>query len=149
MCTHCGGTGHTKARCYELISYPEWWNLAKAPWKRNSKNPHASVAVAEPTTKASTESSHQARASITVAEPSEIGITLHTFSPIGNNTCIIDSGAIDHMTFDTNNVKSLKPSSQHIVFIANGNSAPVIGEGSTTLTKTLYLDSILVVPTQS
>ena len=24
MCTHCGGTGHTKSRCYELIGYLEW-----------------------------------------------------------------------------------------------------------------------------
>lgn len=22
--THCGETGHTKSRCYELVGYPEW-----------------------------------------------------------------------------------------------------------------------------
>ncbi|KAB5538145.1 hypothetical protein DKX38_015678 [Salix brachista] len=49
MCTHCGETGHTKQRCYELIGYPDWWDSSKAPRKRNSKaNPHVSVAVAEP-----------------------------------------------------------------------------------------------------
>ncbi|GMY19878.1 retrovirus-related pol polyprotein from transposon RE2 [Fagus crenata] len=49
MCTHCGGTEHTKSRCYELIGYPEWWDFTKAPRKRNSKtNHHASVAVVEP-----------------------------------------------------------------------------------------------------
>ena len=49
MCTHCGEIGHTKSWCYELIGYPEWWDFAKAPHKRNSKtNHHASVAVIEP-----------------------------------------------------------------------------------------------------
>lgn len=33
VCTHCGETGHTKSRCYELIGYPEWWDSAKAPRK--------------------------------------------------------------------------------------------------------------------
>ncbi|KAH7855227.1 hypothetical protein Vadar_022610 [Vaccinium darrowii] len=41
--------GHTKAWCYEMIGYPEWWDPSKAPSKRNSKRKHpASVAVAEP-----------------------------------------------------------------------------------------------------
>lgn len=25
-CTHCGGTGHSKSRCYDIIGYPEWWD---------------------------------------------------------------------------------------------------------------------------
>ncbi|CAL5385807.1 unnamed protein product [Camellia sinensis] len=49
VCTHCGGTGHTKARCYDLIGYPEWWDPAKASSKRTSKaTPHTSLVVAEP-----------------------------------------------------------------------------------------------------
>lgn len=146
-CTHCGGTRQTKTRCYEFIGYPEWCDPAKALRKRNSKNPRASVAAADPSTKASTKSSHKARASIAVAKPSEIGKTLYTFSHIGNNTCIIHTGATDHMTFDANNVKSLNPSSQHILSKANGNSTPVLGEGLITLTKTMNLDFVLVVPT--
>ena len=35
VCTHCGETGHTKLKCYELIGYPEWWDHAKAPQKQN------------------------------------------------------------------------------------------------------------------
>ena len=38
-----------KMKCYELIGYPEWWDPAKAPRKRNSKsNTHALVGVATP-----------------------------------------------------------------------------------------------------
>ncbi|RVX08194.1 hypothetical protein CK203_017692 [Vitis vinifera] len=52
----------------------------------------------------------------------------------------------DHMTFDSRQVSPLRPSSQKIVSTANGNTTPVIGEGSLTLTDTLNLDSVLVVP---
>ncbi|RVW84921.1 hypothetical protein CK203_039528 [Vitis vinifera] len=48
--------------------------------------------------------------------------------------------ATDHGGF------TLRPSSQKIVSTANGNTTPVIGEGSLTLTDTLNLDSVLVVP---
>ncbi|RVW83369.1 Retrovirus-related Pol polyprotein from transposon TNT 1-94 [Vitis vinifera] len=50
------------------------------------------------------------------------------------------------MTFDSRQVSPLRPSSQKIVSTANGNTTPVIGEGSLTLTDTLNLDSVLVVP---
>ena len=50
------------------------------------------------------------------------------------------------MTFNYRQVSPLKPSSQKIVSIANGNTTPVIGEGSLTLTDTLNLDSVLIVP---
>ncbi|RVW45771.1 Retrovirus-related Pol polyprotein from transposon RE1 [Vitis vinifera] len=52
----------------------------------------------------------------------------------------------DHMTFDSRQVSPLRPSSQKIVSTANGNTTPIIGEGSLTLTDTLNLDSVLVVP---
>ena len=50
------------------------------------------------------------------------------------------------MTFDSRQVSPLKPSSQKIVSTANGNTTPVIGERSLTLTDTLNFDSVLVVP---
>ena len=43
-------------------------------------------------------------------------------------------------------VSPLRSSSQKIVSTANGNTTPVIGEGSLTLTDTLNLESVLVVP---
>ncbi|RVW94742.1 Retrovirus-related Pol polyprotein from transposon RE2 [Vitis vinifera] len=52
----------------------------------------------------------------------------------------------DHMNFDSRQVSPLRPSSQKIVSTTNGNTTPVIGEGSLTLTDTLNLDSVLVVP---
>ena len=142
MCTHCGGTGHTKSRCYELIGYPEWWDFAKAPRKRNSKtNHHAFVDVVEPS-HAST--SNLEKASSFIATSGNVGKALHT--SVSHNEWIIDSGATNHMTFDNNHIQSIKSSDQHIVSTTDGTPSPVFGEGSISLTKNLNLDSVLIVP---
>ena len=73
------------------------------------------------------------------------GQFLNTSTPVINSAWIIDSGATDHMTFDSRQVSPLRPSSQKIVSIANGNTTLVIGEGSLTLTDILNFDSVLVV----
>ena len=41
-CTHCGDTGHTKSRCYDLIGYPEWWDPSKAPQRKGKMLPTTS-----------------------------------------------------------------------------------------------------------
>ena len=50
------------------------------------------------------------------------------------------------MTFNYRQVSPLKPSSQKIISTVNGNTTPDIREGSLTLTDTLNLNSVLVVP---
>ena len=74
------------------------------------------------------------------------GKVLNISTLVSNSACIIDSGAMNHMTFDSRQVSPLKSSSQNYVSIANGTSTPIIGEGSLSLTNTLNLDSVLVVP---
>ncbi|KAJ0009919.1 hypothetical protein Pint_33448 [Pistacia integerrima] len=34
VCTHCGEKGHSQQRCYEIIGYPEWWDISKKPCKK-------------------------------------------------------------------------------------------------------------------
>ncbi|KAF7812189.1 retrovirus-related Pol polyprotein from transposon TNT 1-94 [Senna tora] len=121
-CTHCDQTGHTKDCCYELVGYPEWWDHSRASRKRNSKK-SPSAAVAE------TIANNDA-----VAKESALVTT--------TNTC----GATNHMTFDSRQVIQLKPSSLKSVSTANGNEAPIIGEGHLSLTNKLDPDSVLVVP---
>uniref|UniRef100_A0A7N2LTQ0 Reverse transcriptase Ty1/copia-type domain-containing protein n=1 Tax=Quercus lobata TaxID=97700 RepID=A0A7N2LTQ0_QUELO len=75
LCTYCGETGHTKARCYDLIGYPDWWDLAKASRKRNSKPNHnhqAFVAVTKP-------SDDVAKASSLIATSGNIGKDLKKY----------------------------------------------------------------------
>lgn len=33
-CTYCGEDVHSKAKCCELIGYPEWWDFTKKPRKK-------------------------------------------------------------------------------------------------------------------
>ena len=74
------------------------------------------------------------------------GKVLNISTPVLNSAWIIDSGATDHMPFDSRQVSPLNPSTQKFVSIVNGTLTPVIGEGSLTLTDTLNLDFVLVVP---
>jgi hypothetical protein len=141
-------------KCYELIGYPEWWDPAKAPRKRNSKpNTHALVAVAEHpliktmtslTTKEESVAGHQLPSTHTKEESGKV---FHTSTLSSRNEWIIDSGATDHMTFDKLWLQSFKPSEQYIISSANGTSSSVNGEGSVILTENISLDSVLVVPT--
>ena len=63
-----------------------------------------------------------------------------------NRTWIIDTGASDHMTWDSSQLKSVLPSSQSVISTANGSTSPITGEGSVILSNTLTLDIVLVVP---
>ena len=74
------------------------------------------------------------------------GKVLNISTPVYNSAWIIDSSATDHMTFDSRQVSPLKSSSQNSVSTTNGTSISIIGEGSLSLTNTLNLDFVLVVP---
>ena len=86
------------------------------------------------------------KASALVATTDNGGKALNIFASISNSVWIIDSVTTDYMTFDSREVSPFRPSSQKIVSTAYGNTAPIIGEESLTLTDTLNLDSVLVVP---
>jgi len=118
VCTHCGETGHTKLKCNELIGYPEWWDPAKAPRKRNLKpNTHALIAVAEhPSTNIM--SSLMTKEESVAEHPStfnkeESGKVFHTSTPSSINEWIIDFGATDHITFDKLCLQYVKPLEQY------------------------------------
>ncbi|KAL6323252.1 hypothetical protein AAG906_029259 [Vitis piasezkii] len=133
LCTHCGETGHTKSRCYDIIGYPGWWDFSKALRKRNSKsNHHAFVSVVESN---HVSTSNPKKASSFIATSRNVGKALHISTSVSHSEWIIDSGATHHMTFDNNHIQSMKSSNQHIVSTANDTPSPMIGEGSIALTK--------------
>ena len=140
-CTHCDQTCHTKGQYYELVGYPEWLVHSRDSRKKNSKK--ASIAAIVET---KTEDDRSKKSSALTAATCNGGEDLNISTPVSNSALIIDSGATDHMTFDSRQVSPLKSSLQHSVSTANGTSIPSIGEGSLSLTNTLNLDSILVVP---
>ncbi|KAK3035841.1 hypothetical protein RJ639_032978 [Escallonia herrerae] len=81
-----------------------------------------------------------------VAATGNGGKALNMSTLVTNSAWIIDSGATDHMTFDSRQVSTLKLSSQKFVTTANGTPAPIVGEGHLPLTDNMNLDSVLVVP---
>ena len=140
-CTYCDQTGHTKSRCYELVGYPEWWDHSRDSRKKNSKKASTTAIVETKTKDDSGEKSSALAATV-----GNSGKVLNISTPVSNSAWIIDFGAMDHMTFDSRQVSPLKSSSQNFVSTANGTSIPIIGEASLSLTNTLNLDFVLVVP---
>ncbi|KAM7499356.1 hypothetical protein LguiA_023770 [Lonicera macranthoides] len=126
-CSVCGLTGHSKKGCYEIIGYPDWWKDSRS--RRTSQTTEGG--------------NKQASGLLTTTGTS--GTALHSVSVL-NNTWVIDSGATDHMTSNSKLVTPLNPSSQTFVSTANGAPVPVVGKGSVTLSDTLNLSSVLVVP---
>ena len=123
------------------MGYPEWWDHSCDSRKKNSKK--ASIAAIVET---KTEDDSGEMSSALPATAGNGGKVLNISTPVSNSAWIIDSGATDHMTFDSRQVSPLKYSSQNSVSNANGTSIPIIGEGSLSLTNTLNLDFVLVVP---
>ena len=123
------------------MGYPEWWDHRRDSRKKNSKKASTAAIV-----KTKTEDDSGEKSSALAATVGNGGKVLNIYTPVSNSAWIIDSGATDHMTFDSRQVSPLKSSSQHSISTANGTSIPIIGEGSLSLTNSLNLDSVLVVP---
>ncbi|KAI5312619.1 hypothetical protein L3X38_041792 [Prunus dulcis] len=65
----------------------------------------------------------------------------------GSNTWIIDTGASDHMTYDTTFFYELSSNTRDpYITSANGLPSPITGEGTISLTPTLSLSRALLVP---
>ena len=135
VCTHCWEKGHSQQRCYEIVGYPERWDFSKKPRKK----------IAGKTMMTSSEE-NQPLPNANVAHPGIIGKAFVFSATSKNRTWINDTGASDHMTRDSSQLKSVIPSSQSVISTANGSTSPITGEGSVILYNTLTLDTVLVVP---
>ena len=121
------------------MGYSEWWDHSHDSRKKNY-NKAFTTAIVE----TKTEDDSDEKSSTFAAAAGNGGKVLNISTPVSNSAWIIDSGATDHMTFDSR--QALKSSSQNSVSTANGTSIPIIREGSLSLTNTLNLDYVLVVP---
>ena len=113
----------------------EWWDFSKKPRKK----------IAGKAMMTSSEE-NQPLPTTNVAHPGIIDKASVFSATSKNRTWIIDTGASDHMTWDSSQLKSVLPSSQLVISTANGSTSPITGEGSVILSNTLTLDTVLVVP---
>ena len=120
--------------CKAAVS-SEWWDFSKKPRKKIDGK--AMMTSSE---------ENQPLPTANVAYPGIIGKTSVFSATSKNRTWIIDTGASNHMTWDSSQLKFVLPSSQSVISTANGSTSPITGEGSVTLSNTLTLDIVLVVP---
>ena len=120
--------------CKAAVS-SEWWDFSKKPRKK----------IAGKAMMTSSEE-NQPLPTANVAHPGIIGKTSVFSATSKNRTLIIDTGASDHMTWDSSQLKFVLPSSQSVISTANGSTSPITGEGSVILSNTLTLDIVLIVP---
>ena len=113
----------------------EWWDFSKKSRKK----------IVEKAMMTSSKE-NQSLPTANVAHPSIIGKASVFSATYKNRTWIIDTGASDHMTWDSNQLKYVLPSSKSVISTANGSTSPITGEGSVILSNTLTLDTVLVVP---
>ncbi|KAI5333626.1 hypothetical protein L3X38_023758 [Prunus dulcis] len=137
-CTKCGLDNHTIKGCYEIIGYPEGW-VHKGRKKDSTRASFASAQSSEETASEPPSGTSGSKALATSG-------TSCTSSLTCNRSWIIDTGATDHMTSSFTGLHSTKPSSQTHITSANGTTSQVMGEGSLSLTYSLSLDHVLVVP---
>lgn len=141
-CTHCGNPKHTKDNCFKLHGYPEWWHDLKAKKKRESG--YTSLANVEPT---------KSESSLSLVPHRESSTATANYSSAqddsGNQGWIIDSGATDHMTFDSQDFVEASPSQRTYITNANGGKYPVTGAGRVSFSLSFHLSNTLLVPSLS
>lgn len=109
-CDQWKKTGHTKSRCFELVGYPERWDHS-----RSKKNQNGSSTAAVVETKTAKDVTGQASALVLTTDNG--GKFLNISTTVMSNTWIIDSGATDHMTFDSRKVL--------LLFVLPNNLSPL------------------------
>ncbi|KAJ8631884.1 hypothetical protein MRB53_025220 [Persea americana] len=132
-CTHCGNAKHTRETCFKVHGYPDWWHDLQARKKREApiiddSTGRAAMVTGEPSLSLTSqvESSHH---------PGNGSHALHISPQTDDDKWILDSGATDHMTFDSNDLSHTTPPRRSHVANANGVTYPVTGAETDILTK--------------
>ncbi|RVW48564.1 hypothetical protein CK203_088439 [Vitis vinifera] len=149
-CTHCGNTKHTKETCFKLHGYPDWWHELKAKKKCEASggdNPgRAALMSVEPQLSLVPQQESSISTSEQIAQ-NDSGNQGYVFSCLktGNHDgWIIDSGAIDHMTFDLCDFSKATQPKRICITNANGVTYLVTGVGTVALSPSFSLPNTLL-----
>ena len=143
ICGHCGESGHSKQRCYELIGYPTWWDFSKKPRKKFAGKAMMTT-TGDDQFATTTEAPQPAAAAANIAHTKGNG--KENSANTMDDKWVIDTGATDHMVRDKNHLQTIKSTTHSLISTANGSTSPTVGEGTVILSQNLTLDSVLVVP---
>ncbi|KAF3961072.1 hypothetical protein CMV_014272 [Castanea mollissima] len=99
-CAHCGNSKHTRDTCFKIHGYLDWWNDFQARKKREASTTDdhtrgAAVVTCDPLLSLipQVESPY---------DPGTSSKALHISTHSDDDDWILDSGATDHMPFDSN-----------------------------------------------
>ena len=150
-CPHCGNQCHTSENCLKKNGYPDWWYELQAKKKKDSAGADANkgkVAIMSAKPHISlipqVESSQDAGS---VSDIGNCGFNLVTsFYDVDRGAWLLDSGALNHMTFVATDFTTTSPPRRTSVANANGVVSPITRVGSVYLSPSLQLLNTLLVP---
>ena len=160
-CSHCNGSRHTRDTCFEIHGYPDWFlEKRKQSQARSNKRPvqanlttiieipssFTAMVIGQRDHTKPGELLSLAKTTDPASARGKTRVVLST-STVHDTSWIIDSGAIDHMTYNKSLFQYITSPSKEKVMTANRESTPFIGAGSSILTPNLSLYNCLVVPT--
>lgn len=144
-CTHCNKPGHLVEKCWAIHGKPADWKPRAPP-----KQAHTAVQAEQfPFTAEQINKIHQllndnaTSVPTTVSSKSGIPVAL----TVQNSSWIVDSGASDHMTGQSQQFTSYHPCPGNLkIRIADGTLSTVAGKGSVILSPHITLKNVLHVP---
>ncbi|CAL9022009.1 unnamed protein product, partial [Prunus brigantina] len=148
-CDHCGEKRHTIDTCWALNGVPDW-EKERRHLKKEHLDSKAHVVVA-PTSVADHLTATPPPTLTAVAStptpplPGNFGKAFHAHDT-WDTGWIIDSGATDHMTYNSALFSTTIPPHRDHVLTANNVADPVTGASSILLTPALPLDKVFLVP---
>ena len=140
-CSHCGNSKHTWDTCFKLHGYPDWWHELQVKKKRNGTN-------IEPSTGKTTVATVEPQLSLI---PTAFTNNMPGIAFLGStrsNECnlwILDSGAMDHMTFDAQDFCQHTAPRRTSITNASDTISSVQGAGTVMLSQALSLSNTLFV----
>ncbi|XP_075473306.1 uncharacterized protein LOC142504306 [Primulina tabacum] len=152
-CTHCGNPKHTRETCFKLHGYPEWWSEFQARKKcegtdTNEDTGRAAIASADSQSSLTTQPESTNMFTV-LGDQGNCGQALVTCHDHNESKWIIDSGATDHMTFDSHNFSHSTQQRRTCIANANGVQYPVTRAGTVALSSSISLNHTLLVPSLS
>ncbi|XP_070021176.1 uncharacterized protein [Nicotiana sylvestris] len=146
-CKYCKKSGHTIKKYYKLYGFPLYFKFTRS--KRSASCVHADTSSIEPSVQAplsqpGTSSTHGLLKRSVV---NSFDFHFCASPQLSDDTCILDSGATNHVTPHKQFLHNLKPLAQpFLITIPNGYNVKAVSTGSLHLRADITLHNVLLVP---